>query len=99
MKLEVLKELNDVILDRKRNPVEGSYTCRLFAEGLDYILRKVGEETLELILAGKELDRSKIVYEAADLLYHVMVLLAYADVGFEEVLRELERRRRKSSSD
>ena len=99
MKLEVLKELNDVILDRKRNPVEGSYTCRLFAKGLDCILRKVGEESLELILAGKELDRSKIVYEAADLLYHVMVLLAYADVGFEEVLRELERRRRKSSSD
>ncbi len=97
MSAEILEELYEVVVDRRQNPVEGSYTCRLFSEGLDKILRKVGEESLELILAGKEMDRGKIVYEAADLLYHMVVLLVYAGVELEEVFKELEQRRGKSS--
>ena len=97
MNAKILEELYEVVVDRKQNPVEGSYTCRLFSEGLDKILRKVGEESLELILAGKEMDRGKIVYEAADLLYHMVVLLVYAGVELEEVFKELEQRRGKSS--
>jgi len=97
MSAEILEELYEVVVDRRQNPVEGSYTCRLFSEGLDKILRKVGEESLELILAGKEMDRGKIVYEAADLLYHMVVLLVYAGVELEEVFKELERRRGESS--
>ncbi|MCD6409447.1 MAG: phosphoribosyl-ATP diphosphatase [Candidatus Verstraetearchaeota archaeon] len=97
MSSEILRELYEVVVDRRRNPVEGSYTCKLFSEGLDKILRKVGEESLELILAGKEMDQGKIIYEAADLLYHMVVLLVYAGVDLEEVFKELERRRGKSS--
>jgi len=95
MNLEILRELYDVIRDRKSNPVEGSYTCKLFAEGLDEILKKVGEEAVELVIAGKSRDRGQVVYEAADLLYHMMVLLVYEGIGLEEVLEELERRRGK----
>jgi len=95
MSLEVLKELYEVVSDRRRNPVEGSYTCRLFEEGLDGILKKVGEEAVELILAGKSGDKEEVVYEAADLIYHVIVLLVYGNVGLEEVMKELERRRGK----
>jgi phosphoribosyl-ATP pyrophosphohydrolase/phosphoribosyl-AMP cyclohydrolase len=95
MSLEILRELYDIIRDRKSNPVEGSYTCKLFAEGLDEILKKVGEEAVELVIAGKSRDRGQVVYEAADLLYHMMVLLVYEGIGLEEVLEELERRRGK----
>ena len=95
MNLEILRELYDVIRDRKSNPVEGSYTCKLFAEGLDEILKKVGEEAVELVIAGKSRDRGQVVYEAADLLYHMMILLVYEGIGLEEVLEELERRRGK----
>ena len=95
MSLEVLKELYEVVSDRRRNPVEGSYTCKLFEKGLDEILKKVGEEAVELVLAGKSGDKEEIVYEAADLIYHMIVLLVYENVGFEEVMRELERRRGK----
>ena len=95
MSLEILRELYEVIRDRRKNPVEGSYTCKLFTEGLDKILKKVGEEAVELVIAGKSRDRGQVVYEAADLLYHVMVLLVYEGIELEEVLEELERRRGK----
>ena len=95
MSLEILRELYEVIRDRRKNPVEGSYTCKLFTEGLDKILKKVGEEAVELVIAGKSHDRGQVVYEAADLLYHMMVLLVYEGIELEEVLEELERRRGK----
>jgi phosphoribosyl-ATP pyrophosphohydrolase len=95
MSLEILRELYEVIRDRRKNPVEGSYTCKLFTEGLDKILKKVGEEAVELVIAGKSRDRGQVIYEAADLLYHVMVLLVYEGIELEEVLEELERRRGK----
>ena len=97
MSLEILKELYEVVLDRRRNPVEGSYTCKLFEEGLDKILKKIGEESVEVILAGRKQEREEIIYEAADLLYHLIVLLVYAGIGLEEVMEELERRRGKRS--
>ncbi len=95
MSLETLKELYEVVLDRRRNPVEGSYTCKLFKNGLNEILKKIGEEAVELIIAGKTRDHEQIVYEAADLLYHMITLLVYEEIGLEEVLGELERRRGK----
>ncbi|MCL7394168.1 MAG: phosphoribosyl-ATP diphosphatase [Thaumarchaeota archaeon] len=95
MSLEILRELYEVIRDRRKNPVDGSYTCKLFTEGLDKILKKVGEEAVELVIAGKSRDRGQVVYEAADLLYHMMVLLVYEGIELEEVLEELERRRGK----
>jgi len=95
MSLEILRELYEVIRDRRKNPVDGSYTCKLFTEGLDKILKKVGEEAVELVIAGKSRDRGQVIYEAADLLYHVMVLLVYEGIELEEVLEELERRRGK----
>lgn len=93
MSLEILRELYQVVSDRRRNPVEGSYTCRLFEGGLDLILKKVGEEAVELLIAGRARDRGQVVYEAADLLYHLIVLLVHEGIGLEEVLGELERRR------
>jgi phosphoribosyl-ATP pyrophosphohydrolase len=95
MSLEILRELYEVIRDRRKNPVDGSYTCKLFTEGLDKILKKVGEEAVELVIAGKSRNRGQVVYEAADLLYHMMVLLVYEGIELEEVLEELERRRGK----
>jgi phosphoribosyl-ATP pyrophosphohydrolase len=95
MSLEILRELYEVIRDRRKNPVDGSYTCKLFTEGLDKILKKVGEEAVELVIAGKSRDRGQVIYEAADLLYHVMVLLVYEGIELEEVLEELEQRRGK----
>ena len=97
MSLEILRELYEVVLDRRRNPVEGSYTCKLFEEGLDKILKKIGEESVEVILAGRKQEREEIIYEVADLLYHLIVLLVYAGIGLEEVMEELERRRGKRS--
>ena len=97
MSLEILKELYEVVSDRKRNPVEGSYTCKLFEEGLDKILKKIGEEAVEVILAGRKQEREEIIYEVADLIYHLIVLLVYAGIGLEEVMKELERRRGKRS--
>ena len=72
---DVLDELYEVATSRRENPQEGSYTCYLFEQGLDKILKKVGEETAEVIIAGKDNDKDETVYEIADLAYHVMVLM------------------------
>ena len=70
-----LNELYAVIADRKANPKEGSYTNYLFDKGLDKILKKVGEETTEVVIAAKNTDPQEVIYESADLLYHLLVLL------------------------
>ena len=90
----VLNELYEVIIDRKKNPVEGSYTRLLFDRGLDGILKKVGEECTEVILAAKNGSKEEIVYEIADLTYHVLVLMAAMDITPDDVRTELEKRRR-----
>ena len=88
----VLQELYQVVLGRKSTPREGSYTCYLFDKGLDKILKKVGEEATEVIIAGKAEDRKETVYEIADLAYHVMVLMLQLGISLEDVGRELASR-------
>lgn len=86
------KNLYRLLKDRQQTMPEGSYTTYLFAKGLDKILKKVGEESTEVIIAGKAEDRRETVYEIADLYYHVMVLMARLDIKPSEVARELASR-------
>ncbi len=90
--LRVFQNVYDVILDRKEHPKEGSYTNYLFDKGMDKILKKVGEECTEIIIAAKNPDREEIKYEISDFLYHVMVLMAEKQVTWEDITRELARR-------
>lgn len=90
----VLHELYHVINDRKLNPVEGSYTSYLFDKGQDKILKKVGEEAAETIIASKNMDHGELRYEMADLWYHCLVLLAYHGISPSELLEELKSRRK-----
>ena len=89
---EVLKELAAVIEARKGAPATESYVASLYAGGTDAILRKVGEEAVEVVIAGKEGDRDALVHEVADLWFHCMVLLAACGSHPEEVAAELARR-------
>ena len=84
--------LMKLIEGRKTNPQEGSYTTYLFEKGLDKILKKVGEECTEVIIAGKAEDRAETVYEIADLVYHVMVLMIEAGISLEDIRAELASR-------
>ena len=90
--LRVFQDVYDVILDRKVHPKEGSYTNYLFDKGIDKILKKVGEECTEIVIAAKNPDKEEIKYEISDFMYHVMVLMAEKDVTWEEITRELARR-------
>ena len=81
-----------LISGRKTEPKEGSYTTYLFEKGLDKILKKVGEECTDVIIAGKGGDKAETVYEIADLCYHVMVLMVQSGISLEDVTRELARR-------
>lgn len=92
--LSVLKEVYDVIADRRKNPVEGSYTNYLFEKGIDKQLKKIGEESAEVIIASKNPDISELRYEAADLLYHLMVVMVERGLTWEDLCRELEGRRK-----
>ncbi len=89
---EVLAHLWDVIQDRKANPREGSYTCTLFAKGAAEIAKKVGEEGIETAVASLSEEDDRVIYEAADLIYHLMVLLANRGLTWEQVERELAAR-------
>ena len=88
----VLQKLQEVVQQRKAEMPEGSYTTSLFKKGLDTILKKVGEEATEVVIASKDDDREHLVYELADLCYHLTVLLAEKNIPLEEVLTELEKR-------
>jgi phosphoribosyl-ATP pyrophosphohydrolase len=88
----ILDSVYRVILDRKANPDESSYTASLMKKGLDAVLKKVGEEATELVIAGKGGSREEIVYETADLLFHTLVLLGYHDIPPEDIYLELRRR-------
>ncbi len=87
-----LSGLMELIKGRKSEPKEGSYTSYLFEKGLDKILKKVGEETTEVIIAAKAEDKKETVYEIADLVYHVLVLMTEAGISTEDVIRELSSR-------
>jgi phosphoribosyl-ATP pyrophosphohydrolase/phosphoribosyl-AMP cyclohydrolase len=92
-KYAILDELYQVILDRRANPKEGSYTCYLWEKGQDKMLKKVGEECAEVIIGSKNNSHDEVVYETADLMYHLMVLLAYHGIRPEEIMEELKKRR------
>ena len=92
MKSNILDAVYQVILDRKADPAENSYTASLMRKGIDTILKKVGEEATELVIAGKGGTREQIVCETADLLFHTLVLLGYRDIPLEEVYAELRLR-------
>ena len=87
-----LEGLYDLLQGRKRDLPEGSYTTYLFQKGLDKILKKVGEESTEVIIAGKAEDKAETVYEIADLCYHVLVLMVQLGISVEDVRRELASR-------
>ncbi len=91
---DTLSELFKVISDRAGNPVEGSYTCKLLAGGDNKILKKIGEEAAEVVMACKDDDAEAIALEVADLFYHTLVALAYHEVDLRDVYRKLEQRRR-----
>ena len=87
-----LQGLMTMLEGRKRDKPEGSYTTYLFEKGLDKILKKVGEECTEVIIAGKAEDKAETIYEIADLAYHVMVLMVQMGISIEDVHRELASR-------
>lgn len=90
---EILQEVYNVIVDRTVNPKEGSYTNYLFEKGLDKILKKVGEEAAEVIIAAKNKSKEEIRYEVSDLMYHLMVLLVERGLTLEDIYGELKGRR------
>ncbi|MCK9479494.1 MAG: bifunctional phosphoribosyl-AMP cyclohydrolase/phosphoribosyl-ATP diphosphatase HisIE [Firmicutes bacterium] len=89
----VLYEVYDVISDRLVNPKEGSYTNYLFDKGIDKICKKVGEEAAEVIIAAKNRSNEELCYEAADLIFHLLVLLKEGEIKPEEIFSELQKRR------
>lgn len=94
--LSILNEIYEVILDRKNNPSEESYVSSLLThrKGIDKILEKVGEESIETILAVKGGKKEEIVYETSDLLFHLMVMFVSAGVSLEDIAEELKKRRK-----
>ncbi|MEH7547235.1 MULTISPECIES: bifunctional phosphoribosyl-AMP cyclohydrolase/phosphoribosyl-ATP diphosphatase HisIE [Bacillaceae] len=94
---QILQSLEKVILEREKERPEGAYTTYLFEKGVDKILKKVGEEAAEVIIAAKNRDHEELRWEAADLLYHLQVLLVEQGLPFKEVLRTLEERHKDRS--
>ncbi len=91
---DIIEALQAVLQDRKRNPVEGSYTTSLFNDGADEITKKVGEEAVEVVLAAARQGDERLIEESADLVYHLLVLLVSRDLEWSDVEAELARRRR-----
>ncbi len=89
---EVLEQLAQVLEERKRGDPDSSYVAKLYSKGLDAILKKIGEEATETVMAAKDGAPDKIVYEIADLWFHSLVLLAHEGLGPDDVLQELRRR-------
>lgn len=95
---DVLDELYEVATARRENPQEGSYTCYLFDKGLDKILKKIGEEAAETIIAAKNGIKDDTVGEISDLLYHLTVMMANEGITPAEVKAELARRHQKEGN-
>jgi len=89
---DVLQRLAEVLEQRKQADADSSYVAKLYAKGLDAILKKIGEEATETVMAAKDGDRDKIIYETADLWFHTLVLLAQQGLSPQDVLNELDRR-------
>lgn len=95
---DTLKALYETVVERKNNRQEGSYTCYLFEQGLDKILKKCGEECSEVIIAAKNGENKETVLEISDLLYHLMVLMVNEGITLEEVNEELLKRSAKTGN-
>jgi phosphoribosyl-ATP pyrophosphohydrolase len=89
---EILTQLTEILEQRKNAESDSSYVASLYNKGLDAILKKVGEEATETVMAAKDGDKDKLVYEVADLWFHTMILLADQDLSADDVLAELARR-------
>jgi phosphoribosyl-ATP pyrophosphohydrolase len=89
---EVLQQLAQILEQRKLESADKSYVACLYEKGLDAIVKKIGEEATETVIAAKDGDKKQIIYETADLWFHCMVLLAYEGLGPDDVLKELQRR-------
>ncbi len=89
---DILHRLSETLASRRHADPETSYTAKLFAGGPDSILKKIGEESAELIMAAKDGKRLNIVWESTDLIFHVLVLLAYYGLSIEDVSQEMRRR-------
>ena len=87
-----VQSLVDTIEGRKLDPKEGSYTTYLFEKGIDKILKKVGEESTEVIIAGKADDKAETIYEISDLMYHVLVLMIEMGISVDDIMNELKSR-------
>lgn len=85
----MFEKVYQTILDRKAYPKEGSYTNYLFDKGLDKILKKIGEEATELVIAAKNPNPEEVKYEMSDFLYHAMVLMVERDISWEDIIKEL----------
>ncbi len=89
---DILQAVYQVILDRKANPTDNSYTASLMRGGIDKILKKIGEEATEVVIAAKGGVRDEIIYEATDLVFHLLVLLGHQNIPPEALYNELRRR-------
>lgn len=89
---DVLQQLAEILEQRKQQSADQSYVASLYAKGLDHILKKIGEEATETVIAAKDGDKDKIIYETADLWFHCMVMLADQGLGPELIINELQRR-------
>ena len=89
---DILIQLSEVLEQRKQADPEDSYVAKLYHKGLDAILKKIGEEATETVMAAKDGDKDKIIYETADLWFHTMVMLSERGLSHEDVLNELARR-------
>ena len=96
--MDILKQLYDMALERRKNPAEGSYTCYLFEQGIDKICKKIGEESAETVIAAKNGSPDELTNEISDLIYHLADLMAEARVSSDEVKEELERRSQKTGN-
>ena len=96
--MDYIKNEYQTILDRKADQQDGSYTCYLFEKGIDKILKKVGEECTEMVIAAKNNDKEETVYEITDLIYHTLVMMANQGITPEDIEAELEKRAAKAGN-
>ncbi len=92
MEKEILAALTKILEERKQADPDSSYVAKLYHKGLDTILKKVGEEATETVIAAKDGEKEQIIYETADLWFHSMVMLSAFDLSYEDILKELGRR-------
>lgn len=91
--MSIITELESIINERKATPTATSYTASLFAKGEDKIVQKFGEEAVEVLIAAKGQGKQRVIEETADLLYHLLVMLAHHDIAWQDVEAELAKRR------